>query len=102
MGCDRFVWTKPNMPDRTAPASALSAALSNKILKLLSVVIPWFRQPVGDPMEITLPDQIKLHFDKAGLGNPTFIFIHGGGADTSHLAPQFYFFARRGTAINLD
>jgi pimeloyl-ACP methyl ester carboxylesterase len=53
-------------------------------------------------MEITLPDQIKLYFDKAGLGNPTFIFIHGGGADTSHLAPQFYFFGRRGTAINLD
>jgi len=53
-------------------------------------------------MEITLPDQIKLYFDKAGLGNPTFIFIHGGGADISHLAPQFYFFARRGTAINLD
>ena len=53
-------------------------------------------------MEITLPDQIKLYFDKAGLGNPTFIFIHGGGGDTSHLAPQFYFFARRGTAINLD
>ena len=53
-------------------------------------------------MEITLPDQIKLYFDKAGLGSPTFIFIHGGGADTSHLAPQFYFFARRGTAINLD
>ena len=42
-------------------------------------------------MEITLPDQIKLYFDKAGLGNPTFIFIHGGGADNSHLAPQFYF-----------
>ena len=53
-------------------------------------------------MEITLPDQIKLYFDKAGVGNPTFIFIHGGGADNSHLAPQFYFFARRGTAINLD
>jgi pimeloyl-ACP methyl ester carboxylesterase len=53
-------------------------------------------------MEITLPDQIKLYFEKAGVGNPTFIFIHGGGADTSHLAPQFYFFARRGTAINLD
>jgi len=53
-------------------------------------------------MEITLPDQIKLYFDKAGLGNPTFIFIHGGGADTSHLAPQFNFFARRGTAFNLD
>ena len=53
-------------------------------------------------MEITLSDQIELYFDKAGLGNPTFIFIHGGGADTSHLAPQFYFFARRGTAINLD
>ena len=53
-------------------------------------------------MEIILPDRIKLYFDKAGLGNPTFIFIHGGGADTSHLAPQFYFFARRGTAINLD
>jgi pimeloyl-ACP methyl ester carboxylesterase len=53
-------------------------------------------------MKITLPDQIKLYFDEAGLGNPTFIFIHGGGADTSHLAPQFYFFARRGTAINLD
>ena len=53
-------------------------------------------------MEITLPDQIKLYFDKAGLGNPIFIFIHGGGGDTSHLAPQFYFFARRGTAINLD
>jgi pimeloyl-ACP methyl ester carboxylesterase len=53
-------------------------------------------------MEITLPDQIKLHFDKASLGDPTFIFIHGGGGDTSHLAPQFYFFARRGTAINLD
>ena len=52
-------------------------------------------------MEITLPDQIKLYFDKAGIGNPTFIFIHGGGADTSHLVPQFYFFARRGTAINL-
>jgi pimeloyl-ACP methyl ester carboxylesterase len=53
-------------------------------------------------MEITLPDQIRLHFDKAGLGNPAFIFIHGGGADTSHLAPQFDFFARRGTAINVD
>jgi pimeloyl-ACP methyl ester carboxylesterase len=53
-------------------------------------------------MEITLPDQVKLHFDKAGVGNRTFIFIHGGGGDTSHLAPQFYFFARRGTAINLD
>src|SRR5262249_42773716 len=53
-------------------------------------------------MEITLPDQIKLHFDKAGVGNPTFILIHGGGADSSHLAPQFHFFARRGTAINLD
>src|SRR5215510_2369543 len=53
-------------------------------------------------MEVTLPDQIKLYFDKAGLGNPTFIFIHGGGADSSHLAPQFYCFARRGTAINLD
>ena len=53
-------------------------------------------------MEVTLPDQIKLYFDKAGLGNPTFIFIHGGGADNSHLAPQFYFFARRGSAINLD
>jgi len=53
-------------------------------------------------MEITLRDQIKLYFDKAGLGNPIFIFIHGGGGDTSHLAPQFYFFARRGTAINLD
>src|SRR5215469_14034698 len=52
-------------------------------------------------MEITLPDQIKLFFDKAGLGNPTFIFIRGGGADATHLAPQFYFFARRGTAINL-
>jgi pimeloyl-ACP methyl ester carboxylesterase len=53
-------------------------------------------------MEITLPDQTKIYFDKAGLGKPTFIFIHGGGADNSHLAPQFYFFARRGTAINLD
>jgi pimeloyl-ACP methyl ester carboxylesterase len=53
-------------------------------------------------MEITLPDQVKLYFDKAGLGNPTFILIHGGGADNSHLAPQYYFFARRGTAINLD
>ena len=42
-------------------------------------------------MEITLPDQLKLYFDKAGLGKRTFIFIHGGGADTSHLAPQFYF-----------
>src|SRR5215469_14198365 len=52
-------------------------------------------------MEITLPDQIKLFFDKAGLGNPTFIFIRGGGADATHLAPQYYFFARRGTAINL-
>src|SRR5215469_12117609 len=53
-------------------------------------------------MEITLPDQIRLYYDQAGVGNPTFILIHGGGADTSHLAPQFYFFARRGTAINLD
>ncbi|MBV8572181.1 MAG: alpha/beta hydrolase [Acidobacteriaceae bacterium] len=53
-------------------------------------------------MEITLPDQIELYFDKAGHGKPTFIFIHGGGADNSHFAPQFYFFARRGTAINLD
>src|SRR5215467_11780105 len=53
-------------------------------------------------MEITLRDQIKLYFDKAGLGNPIFIFIHGGGGDTSHLAPQFYFFGRLGTAINLD
>jgi len=41
-------------------------------------------------MEITLPDQIKLYYDQAGVGNPTFILIHGGGADTSHLAPQFY------------
>src|SRR5262249_47590905 len=38
---------------------------------------------LGDAMEITLPDQIKLYFDKAGLGDPTFIFIHGGGADSS-------------------
>jgi pimeloyl-ACP methyl ester carboxylesterase len=53
-------------------------------------------------MEIALADQIKLHFDKAGFGNPTSILIHGGGGDTSHLAPQFYFFSRRGTAINLD
>jgi len=53
-------------------------------------------------MKITLPDQIELYFEKAGLGNPPFIFIHGGGADSSHLAPQFHFFARRGTAINLD
>ena len=58
-------------------------------------------QQLKDVMEITLPDHIKLYFDKAGLGNPTFIFLHGGGADTSHLGPQFYFFARRGTAINL-
>jgi len=35
-------------------------------------------------MEITLPDKIKLYFDRAGLGSPTFIFVHGGGADTSH------------------
>jgi len=35
-------------------------------------------------MDITLPDKIKLYFDKAGRGNPTFIFIHGGGVDTSH------------------
>src|SRR5215831_8211280 len=41
-------------------------------------------RPVGDAMEITLPDQIKLYFDKAGLGNPTFLFLHGGGADTSN------------------
>jgi pimeloyl-ACP methyl ester carboxylesterase len=53
-------------------------------------------------MEITLPDRIKLYFDQAGVADPTFIFMHGGGADTSHLAPQFYFFARRGTAVNLD
>jgi pimeloyl-ACP methyl ester carboxylesterase len=53
-------------------------------------------------MEIILPDQVKLYFDKAGVGNPPFIFIHGGGADGSHLAPQFFFFAHRGTAINLD
>jgi pimeloyl-ACP methyl ester carboxylesterase len=33
-------------------------------------------------MEITLPDHVKLHYDKAGSGSPTFIFIHGGGADT--------------------
>jgi hypothetical protein len=25
---------------------------------------------LGDAMEITLPDQIKLYFDKAGLGDP--------------------------------
>jgi len=53
-------------------------------------------------MDITLSDGIRLHFDKAGLGRPTTIFVHGGGADNSHLAPQFQFFARRGTAINLD
>ncbi len=44
-------------------------------------------------MEIILPDQIRLYYDKAGSGSPTFIFIHGGGADTSHLAPQFNYFA---------
>lgn len=46
-------------------------------------------------MNITLLDQVKLYFAKAGVGNSSFIFIHGVGADTSHLAPQFYFFARR-------
>jgi len=46
-----------------------------------------------DLMEIILPDQIRLYYDKAGSGSPTFIFIHGGGADTSHLAPQFNYFA---------
>lgn len=56
----------------------------------------------GNAMEIILPDLIKLHFEQAGSGLPTFIFIHGGGADTSHLAPQFNFFSDYGTAINID
>ncbi|STX40756.1 alpha/beta hydrolase [Legionella donaldsonii] len=53
-------------------------------------------------MEIILPDRVKLHYDQAGSGHPTFIFVHGGGADTSHLAPQFNFFSAYGTAINID
>lgn len=53
-------------------------------------------------MKITLPDHVKLNFDKAGSGTPIYIFIHGGGADTSHLAPQFHYFSHHGTAINLD
>ena len=28
--------------------------------------------------------------------------VHGGGADTSHLAPQFYFLAQYGTVLNID
>jgi pimeloyl-ACP methyl ester carboxylesterase len=53
-------------------------------------------------MEMILPDKVKLYYDKSGSGDPTFIFIHGGGADTSHLKPQFNYFAHHGTAINLD
>lgn len=52
-------------------------------------------------MEITTADNAKLSFDKAGTGQ-TIIFIHGGGADRSHLAPQFEFFSRHYCVINID
>jgi pimeloyl-ACP methyl ester carboxylesterase len=53
-------------------------------------------------MIIKLPDGVNLYYEVAGFGEKSFIFIHGGGADTSHLAPQFNFFASRGVVVNLD
>jgi hypothetical protein len=39
MGCDRFVWTKLNMPDPDGPG-VRTERLSINCLKLLSVVTP--------------------------------------------------------------
>jgi hypothetical protein len=43
-------------------------------------------------MEIRTSEGVKLSFDIAGTDSPSFLFVHGGGADRSHLAPQFDFF----------
>ena len=53
-------------------------------------------------MEIRTPDGVELSFDIAGTNSPSFLFVHGGGADRSHLAPQFDFFSQRNRSINLD
>jgi pimeloyl-ACP methyl ester carboxylesterase len=53
-------------------------------------------------MEIRTPDGVELSFDIAGTDSPPFLFVHGGGADRSHLAPQFDFFSQRNRSINLD
>ena len=53
-------------------------------------------------MEIRASDGVELSFDIAGTDSPSFLFVHGGGADRSHLAPQFDFFSRRNRSINLD
>jgi len=53
-------------------------------------------------MEIRAPDGVELSFDIAGTNSPSFLFVHGGGADRSHLAPQFDFFSQRNRSINLD
>src|SRR5215472_12349960 len=56
-----------------------------------------------DPkMEIRTSDGVELSFDIAGADPPWFLFVHGGGADRSHLAPQFQFFSQRNRSINLD
>ena len=53
-------------------------------------------------MEIRASDGVELSFDIAGTDSPGFLFVHGGGADRSHLAPQFDFFSQRNRSINLD
>lgn len=53
-------------------------------------------------MEITTKDGTRLFLEKKGSGSDVFIFIHGGGGDGSHVAPQFEYFSQYGTAINVD
>jgi pimeloyl-ACP methyl ester carboxylesterase len=53
-------------------------------------------------MELRTSDGVELSFDIAGTDSPPFLFVHGGGADRSHLAPQFDFFSQRNRSINLD
>jgi len=51
-------------------------------------------------MEIRTADGVELSFDIAGTASPSFLFVHGGGADRSHLAPQFDFFSQEHCSIN--
>ena len=53
-------------------------------------------------MEIRTADGVELSFDIAGTASPSFLFVHGGGADRSHLAPQFEFFSQEHCSINID
>jgi pimeloyl-ACP methyl ester carboxylesterase len=45
---------------------------------------------------------MDIQYDTKGTGNPTMLFIHGGGGDRSHLQPQFDYFSQKTLAVNVD